>query len=198
MVDDDGRRQGGEKIPELGQVDRLEINDDMPAEPFNAAGDLHQFVLGREVDETLDEIEAHAAHAGLVEPLQFVIGDASPNGRDAPRPAAARQERVDHGAIVGAVAGRLNDDVAGETQMIAQREQFRLAGVAGRVFALGRVRELGPRSEHVAMRVDAAGGYRKRGLLGPSYQSSQPLVFSNGPVTGLAMAFIFRAFSRYI
>src|SRR5271166_4246661 len=32
------------------------------------------------------------------------------------------------------------------------------------------------------------GGTRKRGLLGPSYQSSQPLVFSNGPLTGLAAA----------
>src|SRR5271163_2106377 len=33
------------------------------------------------------------------------------------------------------------------------------------------------------------GGGKKLGLLGPSNQSSQPLVFSNGPVTGLPATF---------
>ena len=36
----------------------------MPAELGDPPGDLHQFVLRREVDEALDEIEAYAAHAG--------------------------------------------------------------------------------------------------------------------------------------
>jgi len=36
------------------------------------------------------------------------------------------------------------------------------------------------------------GGSLKCGLLGPSYQSSQPFVFSNAPVTGLSVAFIAR------
>ena len=40
--------------------------------------------------------------------------------------------------------------------MVAQREELRLARVAGRVLALGRVRELRAGAEHVAMRVDAA------------------------------------------
>src|SRR5579863_4221562 len=37
------------------------------------------------------------------------------------------------------------------------------------------------------------GGSEKRGLLGRSNQSSQPLVFSNGPVTGFATTFTFEA-----
>ena len=79
-----------------------------------------------------------------------------------------------------------------------KREELRLAGVAGGVFALRRERKLSARAEHMAMRVDAAGRKRKRGLLGPSNQSSQPLVFSNGPVTGLAASFTALALSRYI
>src|SRR5208282_1265353 len=63
---------------------------------------------------------------------------------------------VDHRAVVGAVAGRLNDDVAGKAQVIAEREELRLARVAGRVLALGRVREFGAGAEHVAMRIGAA------------------------------------------
>src|SRR6185312_3024323 len=70
-------------------------------------------------------------------------------------------ERVDHRAVVGAVTGRLHDHVAGEAEMIAEREQLRLAGVAGGVFALGRIREPGPRPEHMAMRVDSPRGKRK-------------------------------------
>ncbi len=50
--------------------------------------------------------------------------------------------------------------------MVAQREELSLAGVAGRVFALGRVRELGAGAEHVAMRVDRAGRQREAGLRG--------------------------------
>src|SRR3984957_10497448 len=38
-------------------------------------------------------------------------------------------------------------------------------------------------------------GSEKLGLLGPSYQSSQPLVFSNGPVTGLPASLTLQALS---
>ena len=38
----------------------------------------------------------------------------------------------------------------------------------------------------MAMRIHGSAREGELGLLGPSYQSSQPLVFSNGPVTGLA------------
>ena len=41
VVDDDRSRQDGEEVPEFGQIRRLEIDDDMPAEAGDAAGDLH-------------------------------------------------------------------------------------------------------------------------------------------------------------
>jgi hypothetical protein len=57
------------------------------------------------------------------------------------------------------VAGRLHDDVAGKAEMVAQRVELLARGVAGRIFAFGRVRIFAARSEHVAMRVDGAGGH---------------------------------------
>ena len=69
-----GRR--GEEVDQLRQVRRLEIDDDMPVVLDDAAGDLDQLVLRREVDQPLDEIEPDAAHAGLMKPLEFGVGDA--------------------------------------------------------------------------------------------------------------------------
>ena len=119
MVDDDGGREGGEEVDQFRQVRRLEIDHDMPVVLDDAAGDLDQFVLRREVDQPLDEIEPDAAHAGLMKPLEFAVGDAASDGRDAARPAPARAQGVDHGAVVGAVAGRLDDDIARKTEMVA-------------------------------------------------------------------------------
>ena len=112
MVDDDGGRQGGEEVPKLRQIDGLEIDDDVPAELGDAPGDLHQLVFRGEVDQALDEIEADAADAGVMERLKLVVRNAAPHGRHAARAPAARNARVDHGAVVGAVAGRLHDHVA--------------------------------------------------------------------------------------
>jgi hypothetical protein len=127
-------------------------------------GDLHQLVLRREVDQPLDEVEAHAAHAGGVQAcssasvtlrLTVATPRALPFDCDA---------GVDHRAVVGAVAGGLHDHVAREAEVVAQREELLLAGVAGRVLALGREGEFGAGAEHVAVRVDAAGRQLERGL----------------------------------
>ncbi len=91
------------------------------------AGDLHQLVLGREVDQPLDEVEAHAAHAGGVQALQLVVADAALDGGHAARLAAAGQAGIDHRAVVGAVAGGLHDHVARKAEVVAQREQLLLA-----------------------------------------------------------------------
>ena len=72
------------------------------------------------------------------------------------RPSAA-SSASDHGAVVGAVAGRLDDDVAVEAEEVAQREQLLLAGVDRRVLALRRVGEDVAGAEHVAVGVDRAG-----------------------------------------
>ena len=90
MVDNDRHRQLGEEIREIGQVRRLEIDDDVPVVLDDALDDLFEFVQRREVDQPLDEFEPHAAHARLMQPLQFRVGHVAPDGRDAARSAFAR------------------------------------------------------------------------------------------------------------
>ncbi len=197
VVDNDRCRQLGEEIRKLGQVRRLEIDDDMPVALDDALGDRLEFVHRREVDQPLDEIEAHAAHASLVQALQFGVGHVPPHGRDSTRPAVARKQSVDHRAVVGAMTGRLHDDVAVESEAIAQREQLRLAGVAGGVFAFGRVGELGPRSEHMAMRVDGAAWKRKAWATRPLAPVEPALRLLERPRDRLAAVFQ-SAFSRHI
>ena len=63
-------------------------------------------------------------------------------------------KRIDHGRIVGAMAGRLHDHIAREAEMIAQAEKLGFRRVAGRVFALERKRKFRARAEHMAMRID--------------------------------------------
>src|SRR5207244_11663875 len=65
--------------------------------------------------------------------------------------------RINQRAVTGAVAGGLHDDVPGEAEVVAQRVELLLRCVAGRVLALRRVGELRARSEHVTMRIHAAG-----------------------------------------
>ena len=120
------------------------------------AGDLRELVAGREVDEAPEKIEADAAHARLVQIDELAVGNVAADGCHAARPAVARAARVGHRAVVGAVAGGLHDDVAREAEVIAQREELRLARVARGVLSLGRVWKLGAGAEHVAVRVDRA------------------------------------------
>src|SRR5271166_51832 len=185
VVDDYGGRQSGEEIQEFGQVHRLEIDHDVPAEGGDPPRDLHQFVLRREVDEPFDEIEAHAAHARLVEPLELIVARVALYGRDAARFACAREAGVDHRAVVGAVARRLHHDIASEPQMIAQGEELGLACVAGRIFALGRVWERGPGPEHVAVRIDAARRQAKARLARAVIPVEPHLSFFERPGDGL-------------
>jgi len=52
-------------------------------------------------------------------------------------PTARGPQRVDHGAVVGAVAGRLDDHVPVEPEEVPQLEQLGLSRVARRVLAFG-------------------------------------------------------------
>ena len=74
VVDHDRRRQRGEKILKFGQIVHLEIDHDMPAELVHPRGDALEHVARREIDQPLEKIKAHAAHAGLVHPFELVVG----------------------------------------------------------------------------------------------------------------------------
>src|SRR6516164_8339326 len=66
------------------------------------------------------------------------------------------QQRVDHRAVIGAMAGRLHDHIPRESKMITQRVKLPPGCVAGRVFALRCIRILRARTEDMAMRVNGA------------------------------------------
>src|ERR1700722_16392440 len=97
------------------------------------------------------------------------------------------------------MTSRLHDDVAIEAETVAQSEQLRLAGVAGGVFALGRVRELGSGSEHMAMRVDGSTWKRKAWATRPLVPVEPALGLLERPGDGLTgVTHVSSAFSRHI
>ena len=127
-----------------------------PSLAMRAAMPLHH-VLRRRIDQPLDEIEAHALHAGAVQLLELLVGEALVDEGDALRLAVRRHQRIDQRAVVGVVAGRLHDHVLVEAEEVAALEQRLLRRVARRVLALRRERKLRLRPEHVAVRIDRAG-----------------------------------------
>ncbi len=78
----------------------------------------------------------------------------------ATRPA---DERVDHGRVVGAVAARLHEDGARQTETLLQNLEVVDAGVGRRVGAIGGERERVARPEDVAVRVARAWRRREGG-----------------------------------
>ena len=122
--------------------------------------------------------------------VQLVVGDARAR-RWRPRAPCRRSaaSASTHGAVVGAVAGRLHDHVAREAEKIAQRAQLFLRRVAGRVFALGRVRELraGPKTWQCAS--TAPGGARNVGFDGIRMEGrASPCVHRRMPRSALTLS----------
>ena len=157
VIDDDGRRKLFQERDQAFKILRLEIDDDMPAERGDLLGDGEEDLPRGVVDEALDEIEAHAAHAGLVHRLQFVHGNVGADRGDTAGLAAGGDQGIDECAVIAPVAGRLDDDVALEAEIIAQFEQLLLRRVAGRVFAFRRVGEFVGGAEDMAMRIHGTG-----------------------------------------
>ena len=73
-------------------------------------------------------------------------------------------KRIHHRTIVGAVTGRLHDDVAREAEVIAQGKELFLRGITRRVFARLRKGEFGRGPENVAMRIHRARRYLEAGF----------------------------------
>src|SRR5262249_49788811 len=91
--------------------------------------------------------------AGAVHRLELGVGHFFADESDALGLVVRAFERIDHRAVVFAVARRLNDHVLVEAEKVAQRGELLLGRIARRVFALGRVGELALVPEPVAGRV---------------------------------------------
>ena len=91
MVDDDGGRQGSQEIPAFGEVRGLEVDHDVPAEAGDPLDDAVVVAVGLGIGQAADELEPNAAHPGLVQCGEFVVGDIGAHRRHAA--GAAGQER---------------------------------------------------------------------------------------------------------
>ena len=114
------------------------------------------------------EIEADAAKAGRVEPLELRVADRQGNERDAGVRAPARRDRILGHRVVEAVRRRLHDDAALDAELRVQREQPLLRCLAGREAALPREWESLLRPENVHVRVAGLGRQREPWTAGPN------------------------------
>ena len=112
--------------------------------------------LGRSA-EVGDEVEAGAAHAGVVEAGDVGVGERLVDHRHPGVAALAALEGVDHRHVVGAVAARLDEHRPREPEPELQALEGVDAGVGWRVGAVGGVREPRGRAEDVAVRVAGVG-----------------------------------------
>lgn len=91
-----------------------------------------------------------------MERVQFLVGHRALDGRHAARLAVGAPKGIDQGAVIGAMAGGLDDDIALETEEVAQGEELLPRRVARRIFTLRREGEDIARPEDVAMGIDRA------------------------------------------
>jgi len=89
---------------------------------------------------------------------QLSVAHVRVHGRDAAGAPVRRDQRVEHGAVVGPVTGGLDDDVLVDAQVVAKRVELVLAGVTRCVLAfLGEWEDVA-RAEDVTVGVDGSFG----------------------------------------
>ncbi len=161
MIDDQrhGNRihEGAQFIKDIG----LEIDYHMPA-CGQAPADLQELVLGRIVDQPLEEVEPDTAHPAIMQRGQLRFRNIGIDHRHAARLAVGFGDCVQSRGIVRAVAGGLHDHILFEAEMIAQRKQLVRPGIGGKVLRFGAEAEGIHRPEDMAMRIHRT---RRRGKI---------------------------------
>ena len=157
VVEHQRGRQRFQERTHLVEIGVLEIDHDVPAELGDARGDPLHHVLRRGIDQPLDEVEAHALHAGVVQLLQARVGESPRRRRPRPWPCRWKSTSASTSARLS-VSWQVACTITFLSKPRKSRrcEQLLLRRVAGRVLALRRERKLRLRPEHVAVRVDRA------------------------------------------
>jgi hypothetical protein len=101
----------------------------------------------------LDEVEADAPDSGVVQRGVVRLGEGRIEDRDAAVASAAGPDGVEHGATVGPMTARLNEDSAFDAEHRVQRSERLFWRIRRRIGPIGRVRECRRRAEDVAMGV---------------------------------------------
>ena len=92
----------------------------MPAEWRDPAGDIKELILGRIIDQPLEEVEPHPADPAFMQRGKLGIGDIGVDHRNPARLAARFGDTAQRRGVIEPVATRLDDHVAGKPQVIAQ------------------------------------------------------------------------------
>src|SRR5690606_12781232 len=161
--DHDRHRDRVEKGPQFGQDIGLEIDHHMPA-GREAARHFEKLVLRGVVHQPLEKVEADPADAALMQGFEFALRNLRIDHSDAAGLAVRFRYGIERGRIVPAVAARLHDHIAGETEMVAQSKQHVRPGIGGNIFRPLAEGKLGHRPEYVAMRIHRAGRRREARL----------------------------------
>jgi hypothetical protein len=156
VIEHQRRRQRFQERAHLVEVGVLEIDHDVPAELGDARGDPLHHVLRRGIDQPLDEVEAHALDARVVQLLQAGVGDLLADEGTALGLAVGGHQRIDQRAVVGVMAGRLHDHVLVEAEEVAALRKVSFGASHGVYLRLGANGKHCLRPEHVAVRVDRA------------------------------------------
>ncbi len=181
VIDHHRGGQRGEEVPQFGQVHRLEVDHHVPAQLGDAAGDLHQLVR-REVHRPLTRLprRARRRRAAPAAPRRSrcvgrwtrrVLGRWLPAAHPPAR--GCRRHGIGglHDHVAGSPGGR-----AGRTAVACWRRRCTQAPA----------RELRARAEHVAVRIDAAGGPGSAAWPGRCTSRGQPAVLMKSPEVGLS------------
>ena len=102
------------------EILRIEVEDDVPAERFDAIDEAPEPVEVGSTAEVRDEVEADRADAVVVEVAKVVVGEGVVDHRDAGVAAVSLDDGVDHRAVVGAVTAGLHEHGTREPETILE------------------------------------------------------------------------------
>ena len=110
VVEDVRHREAGEHLGVIDEIGGIDVQHKVPAEPGDALHHRPEALgLGRPA-EMLDEVEASAPDAGVVELAELVVAERLVDHRHAGIATASVAESVEHRRVVGAVAARLHEN----------------------------------------------------------------------------------------
>src|SRR3984885_11127378 len=121
MVNHHRRFDRGDELVEIDDIIAADVHFNVPAVWRDLLDDPeHLLTRLRRPQMPGEKMQAHAAHAGVVEPLDFGISDRGIEQRGAAITALAGGEHIDKHPVIGAVTGRLHEDTALETEKLTK------------------------------------------------------------------------------
>ena len=153
MIDGVAHRQFCQHLGIFRQVDRIEMQIDMPAERRDHRNDA---VEGRHVGhpaEMAHEVEAAPAEPTFMQLAKAALGDGIVDIGDGAKGAVADRDGIQRHPVVGAMHAGIDDDGATDPELFVQRLEIPERRVGRRIGPSRRVRIFVTGAEDVGMRV---------------------------------------------